>query len=92
VAVANRPASLQALWRFIAMVKDCDWCNQSYLGRFGAFTIIEGRGPVTYCGAGLVVALHGVRNPNAAYHCLARYTRSLAFVVIGSSLLFVDKQ
>ena len=44
--------------------------------RFGAFTIVEGCGPVTYCGDGLVVALHGMRNPNAAYQC----TRSLVLV------------
>jgi hypothetical protein len=53
------------------MVKGRDWCDQSYRGRFGAFTIVEGRGPVTYCGEGRVVASHGVRDPNAAYRRLA---------------------
>jgi hypothetical protein len=53
------------------MVKDRDWCNQSYRGRFGAFTIVEGHGPVTYCGEELIIASHGVRSPNAAYRCLA---------------------
>jgi hypothetical protein len=53
------------------MVKGRNWCDQSYRGRFGAFTIVKGGGPVTYCGEGLVVALHGVRDPNAAYCHLA---------------------
>jgi hypothetical protein len=53
------------------MVKGRDWCDQSYRWRFGAFTIVEGRGPVTYCGEGLVVALHGVLDSNAAYRSLA---------------------
>ena len=47
---------------------------------FGTFAIIAGCGLVTYCGEGLVVALHGVRNPNAAYCCLAQHTRSLVLV------------
>jgi hypothetical protein len=71
MVVADRPASLQALWRFIAMVRDHDWCNQFNHECFGAFTIIEGCGPVTYCDEGLVIALHGIRSPNAAYRCLA---------------------
>ncbi len=43
------------------MVRDRDWHDRFNRDRFGAFTIVEGRGPVTYCGEGLVVALHGVR-------------------------------
>ncbi len=60
MAVADKPASSQLLWRFIAMVRDHDWHDQFNHVRFGAFTIAEGHGPVTYCGEGLVVALHGV--------------------------------
>ncbi len=48
------------------MVKDRNWCNQFYRGRFGAFTIVKGCGPVTYYGKGLVAALHSIRSPNAA--------------------------
>jgi hypothetical protein len=47
------------------MLKDRDWCDQSYRGHFGAFTIVEGHGPVTRCGEGLIVALHDVRGPEA---------------------------
>jgi hypothetical protein len=86
MAVADRPASLQALWRFIAMVKDRNWRNQSYRGLFGTFTIVKGHHPVALCGEGLVVALHCVRGPNAAYHRLAQRTRSLALVTSGSLL------
>ncbi len=55
-----------------------DWFNREC---FGAFTIAEGCGPVTYCGEGLVVALHGICNPNAACHCLAQHTQSPILVV-----------
>jgi hypothetical protein len=64
-AVTDRLASLQALWHFIAMVKDHNWHDQFNRERFGTFTIIEGCGPVTYCGDGLVIALHGVCGPKA---------------------------
>ncbi len=47
------------------MMKDCNWCNQFYRGRFGSFTIIKGCGPVTHCGKGLIVALYGIRSPKA---------------------------
>jgi hypothetical protein len=60
MVVAERPVSLQALWRFIAMVRGCNWRNQFYPERFGAFTILKGCGPVTHFGEGLVFALHGV--------------------------------
>ncbi len=65
MVVAERPVSLQALWRFIAMVRDCDWHDQFNCERFGAFKIVEGHGPVTYCGKGLVIALHIVHGSNA---------------------------
>jgi hypothetical protein len=42
-------------------VRDRDWRNQFNCERFGAFTIVKGRGPVTYCG-------------EWAGHCLARHT------------------
>jgi hypothetical protein len=71
MAVADRPASSQALWRFIALVRDCDWHNVFNCECFGAFTIVEGCGPVTYCGEGLVIALHSIRSPDVAYYCLA---------------------
>jgi hypothetical protein len=61
----NRPASSQALWRFIAMVWDRDWRDRFNRERFGAFTIVKGRGPVTHCGEGLVVASHSIRDPIA---------------------------
>jgi hypothetical protein len=67
MAVADRPASLQVLWRFIAIVRDCNWCNQFNREHFGAFMIVKGHGPVNYCGEGLSVALHGLCGPNAAY-------------------------
>jgi hypothetical protein len=60
MAVAEKPISVQVLRRFIAIMRDCDWCNQFYCGLFGAFTIIKGCGPVALCGKGLVVALHGI--------------------------------
>jgi hypothetical protein len=84
VAVANRPASSQVLWCFIAMVRDCDWHNQFYCECFGTFTIVKGCGPVTYYGEELVVALHSVHGPNAAYCRLAGRTWSLALVAKGS--------
>ncbi len=40
-------------------------CNWFYCEHFGTFTIVEGCGPVTHCGKGLVVALHGIRGPKA---------------------------
>jgi hypothetical protein len=63
MAVVERPVSLQALWRFIAMMRDCDWHNQFYCKCFGIFAIVEGHGPAALCGKGLVVPLHGIRNP-----------------------------
>jgi hypothetical protein len=36
--VAERSVLLQVQRRFIAMVRDCDWCNQFYRGHFGIFT------------------------------------------------------
>ncbi len=65
MAAADRPDSLQALWRFIAMIRDCNWRNWFNCERCGTFTIVKGRGPVTYCGEGLLVALHGICNPKA---------------------------
>ncbi len=85
MAVADRPASSQALWHFIAIVRDCNWHDWYNCECFGAFTIIEGHGPVTYCGEGLGVALHNVRSLNAAYCCLAQHTWSLALVARGLS-------
>ncbi len=60
MAVAERTVSLQALWRFIAMVRGYNWHNQFHCERFGAFMIVKGCGPAAHCGKGLVVALHGV--------------------------------
>ncbi len=60
MAVADRAASLHALWHFIAMVRDCNYCNWFDCEHFGAFMIIKGCGPVTYCGEGIVVALHSI--------------------------------
>ncbi len=65
MAVADRPASSQALWRFIAMVRDHDWRDQFNRECFGAFTIVKGCGPVNYCCEGLIIALHGVCGPEA---------------------------
>jgi hypothetical protein len=47
MVVGETQVSLQALWRFIAMVKGCDWGNQFYRECFGTFTIVKGCGPVT---------------------------------------------
>jgi hypothetical protein len=55
MVVADRPASLQSLWCFIAMVRDFNWRDQYNCERFGAFTIIKGPDPVTYCGEGLLL-------------------------------------
>ncbi len=48
-----------------AVMNDCNWCNQFYRGCFGTFTIVEGCGLATYCGEGLVVALHSICSPKA---------------------------
>jgi hypothetical protein len=72
MAVAERPFSLQVLWRFIAMTRDCIWHDQFYCKCFGIFAIIEEHGPVTLCGEGLVVSLHDVCGPNAAFRRLAQ--------------------
>ena len=50
------------------------------------FAIVEGCGPVTYCSEGIIVALHGVRDPNAAYRHLAQCIGSLVLVARCSSL------
>ncbi len=63
MAVAKGTVSTQALWRLIAMVRGHDSCNQFNCEHFGAFTIVEGCGPVTHCGKGLVLSLYGVRVP-----------------------------
>jgi hypothetical protein len=60
MVVAKRPVSLQVLWHFIAMMRDCNWHDQFYQERFGVVTIVEGCGLVALCGKGLVVALHKV--------------------------------
>jgi hypothetical protein len=46
--------------------------------------IIEGRGPDTYCGEGLIVALHSARGLNVENRCLAQCTLSLALGARGS--------
>ena len=60
-----------------AIMSDCDWCNHFYHSCLGAFTIVKGRDPVTHCGKGLVIALHGI-------HSLARHKRPIALVMRGS--------
>ncbi len=65
MAVKEAQASLQALWHFIGMIRDCDWHNQFYPGRFGAFTIVMGHVLVDLCGKGLIVAMHDVCKPTA---------------------------
>ncbi len=65
MAVTKRPASLQALWLFIAIIRDCNWHNWFYRGCFGASAIIKGCGSVDLCGKGLIIALHNKHGPIA---------------------------
>ncbi len=81
MAVAKAQASLQVLWRFIAIVRGCNWHDWFYCECFGAFTIVDGCGPVAHCGEGLVVALHGIHGQlplwQEAHCCLAQCTRPM---------------
>jgi hypothetical protein len=60
MAVTDVQASLLVLWCLIEMVRYCDWRDQFYCERFGAFMIVESCGPVAYFGERIIVALHNV--------------------------------
>ncbi len=86
MAVTERPSSLQVLWHLFVMMKDHDWRNQFYCGRFGIFHNCWKSLPSHSMWQGVVIALHSICSPNAAYHCLAQCTWSIALVARGSLL------
>ncbi len=79
VAVKEAQASLQVLWCFITMIRDCNWLNQVYCKHFGTFMIVKCWGPVAQYGEGLVVPLHGIHGHiplwQGVHRCLAQHTR-----------------